>query len=210
MKLAIFGATGRTGKYLLSQALAEGHAVTALVRIPERINETHPQLKLLQGDVRDEGAVSSAVAGAEAVLSTLAPGRGGPTDVMARGAENIVSAMQQHGVRRLVFTAGAGVPAPQDRPNLISKVMGFLVRTLSRQVYEDVMRSVEVVQNSGLDWTIARGPMLVDAPHNGRYQVGFVGNGMNPRLSRGNFADFVLKQAQDDTYLHQLPAVSDS
>ena len=209
MKITLFGATGRTGKYVLEQALEAGHAVTVLVRSPEKLSVTHLKLTVLQGDARDPDDVSRAIVGAEAVISTLGPVRGGPMDVMTRGAENIVAAMKQHGVKRLISTTGAGVSAPQDIPTIMSRFIGFLVRTLSREVYEDSLRGADTIQNSGLDWTIVRGPMLRDAPFDGDYRLGYVGDGMNRTLSRSNFADCILNQLEDETYLHKIPAVSD-
>lgn len=210
MRIALFGATGRTGRYVLEKALQAGHAVTALARKPDGIGISNPNLAVVAGDARDPEAVSLAIAGADAVISTLGPVRGGPMDVMTHAAENIVAAMKQHGVRRLVFTTGAGVPAPQDRPTFMSRFMGFLVRTLSREVYEDSLQGAEIVKNSGLDWTIIRGPMLKDGPFDGNYRLGYVGDGMNRILSRGNFADCVLQQLKDETYLRKIPAVSDT
>jgi putative NADH-flavin reductase len=210
MKVTLFGATGRTGKYVLDQALEAGHEITAVVRSPEKLAATRPGLTVIQGDARDLQTVSDAITGAGAVISTLGPARGGPMDVMTRGAENIVAAMRTHGVSRLIITTGAGVPAPEDQPNFMSKFMGFLVRTLSREVYEDALRGAEIVKNSGLDWTIVRGPMLIDRPVDGDYRAGYVGAGMNRTLSRGNFADFILKQLDDDTFRHKIPAVSDN
>ena len=210
MRITLFGATGRTGEYVLKQALDAGHAVTALVRTPGKLDAASPNLTLVEGDARDAGAVSKAIAGAGAVISTLGPARGGPMDVMTRAAENIVAGMEQHGVKRLIFTTGAGVPAPQDKPTFMSRFMGFLVRTLSRKVYEDSLQGAEIVKQSGLDWTIVRGPMLKDAPFDGDYQLGYVGDGMNRTLARGNFADCVLGQLEDETYLHKIPAASDN
>jgi putative NADH-flavin reductase len=209
MKLTIFGATGRTGKYLLEQALEAGYEVTVLVRSAEKITAESPNLTIIQGDARDAEKVDRAIRRAEAVLVTLGPVRGGPMDVMAKAAANIVSSMKAHNVKRVVFTTGAGVPAPEDQPNLMNKLMGFLVKTLSRQVYQDSLRGVQIIQDSGLDWTIARGPMLRDAPYNGSYQVGYVGVNMSGTLSRGNFAHFVLEQVDDLSYLHKIPAISD-
>jgi len=209
MKLTLFGAAGRTGRHLLEQALGAGHQVTVLVRSPEKITTESPKLKIIQGDARDPEKVSQAIEGADAVLATLGPVRGGPMDVMTTSTENIVSAMKAHNVKRIVFTTGAGVPAPEDRPNFMSKLMGFLVRTLSRAVYEDSLQGARKIMESGLDWTIARAPMLKDGPYNGSYQVGYVGVNMNRNLARGNFAHFVLNQVNDRSYLHKMPAVSD-
>lgn len=57
--------------------------------------------------------------------------------------------------------------------------------------------------------TIARGPMLQDAPYNGKYWVGFVGKEMGRTLSQGNFAHFMLTQVEEKGWVHKMPAVSD-
>lgn len=77
MNLAIFGATGGTGRHLLDQALAAGHHVTALVRTPAALPVTHERLRVLQGDVRDRDQ-AAAIAGQDAVVSALGPHERGP------------------------------------------------------------------------------------------------------------------------------------
>jgi uncharacterized protein YbjT (DUF2867 family) len=49
MKIIVFGATGGTGKLIVSQALAKGHSVTAFVRNPEGLTQD-PHLRVIQGD----------------------------------------------------------------------------------------------------------------------------------------------------------------
>jgi putative NADH-flavin reductase len=50
-RLAIFGATGRAGSELLSQAIDAGHDVRALVRNPSKLESQAAGLTVLQGDV---------------------------------------------------------------------------------------------------------------------------------------------------------------
>lgn len=71
MKLAIFGATGKTGRVLVEQALAAGHEVTAFVRDLSKLTLGHERLSLVQGDVFDAARVEEAVAGKDAVISVL-------------------------------------------------------------------------------------------------------------------------------------------
>lgn len=209
MKLTIFGATGRTGKHLVKQALAAGHVVTAYVRNPARLTLRHENLRVVQGELTDAQKVAEAIAGAEAVISVLGATRSGPAIFLATAAENIVAGMQQHGVRRLVFATGAGVRAPEDVPVGIHKWIGGLMRLVARDVLEDSARAVEIVKASGLDWVIARTPMLRDGPYNGQYRVGFVGKQIGRTLTRGNFAHFLLQQAVEPAWLHRMPALSD-
>jgi len=209
MKLTIFGATGRTGIPLVQQALAAGHTVTAFVRTPEKLPITHDQLTVVQGDATVPAAVERAVAGADAVLSALGQTKGAPKDMQTVATRNIVAAMQQHGVRRLVSLTGAGVDAPQDQPKLINHLIKFALKTLSGDVLRDAENHAEVIRNSDLDWVIVRGPMLTEGPYTGQYRVGWVGVNTSARIARADVADFMLKQVTDDTYLRQAPMISD-
>ncbi len=71
MKLLVFGASGGTGRRLVQQALAQGHIVTAFARDPGKIRQAHANLRVVRGDILDADAVDAAVAGQDAVLSTL-------------------------------------------------------------------------------------------------------------------------------------------
>jgi len=71
MKLVIFGASGKTGRQLVEQALTRGHAVTAFVRNPGKFRLTHANLQLAQGDILNYDTVEPAVRGQDAVLSAL-------------------------------------------------------------------------------------------------------------------------------------------
>ena len=116
--------------------------------------------------------------------------------------------MDAHGVKRLIISAGAGVEDPNDAPKLMNKVIGFMVRTFSSNVYEDMVRTVDVVRSSDLDWTIVRVPMLTDDPAKGDVTVAYVGKGMGARITRADMAAFMLEQLEDGSYLHQAPAIS--
>jgi putative NADH-flavin reductase len=72
VKIAIFGAAGATGRALVIQALAQGHQVTAFVRIPAKFDLMHIGLNVVQGDVTDASAVKHALSRQDAVLCALA------------------------------------------------------------------------------------------------------------------------------------------
>lgn len=208
MKLAIFGATGRTGQHLVRQALERGHEVVAFARSPQKLEPDGDRLTVVQGDVQDAAKVAEAVAGADAVVSVLGPTENKPAFAVTKGTQNILDAMRQHGVQRLVLSAGAGVGDPNDAPKLINRVINALLKLVSRWVYEDMKRVVDTVRQSDVDWTVVRVPMLTDDPAGGTVTAAYVGRGMGMRLSREDMASFMLDQVTDDTYLHQAPAIS--
>jgi putative NADH-flavin reductase len=208
MKVTIFGASGRTGQHLVEQALERGHQVSAFARSPQKLARFDGQIDVVEGDVGDGKAVSRAVSGADAVVSALGPTDNTPDYEVTRGTNNILQAMKQHGVQRLVVSVGAGVGDPQDEPKLFNKLINLLLKLFSRHVYEDMKRSMQTVRDSDREWTVVRVPMLTDDPATGDIKVGYVGKGMGPRLSRADMASFMLDQLHSDAYLHQAPAIS--
>ncbi len=53
MKIALLGATGFVGTALLSEALARGHQITAIVRDPAKLSTRHDLLTVEAGDVEN-------------------------------------------------------------------------------------------------------------------------------------------------------------
>ncbi len=208
MTLTIFGATGKTGVHLLAQALDAGHRVQALVRDPSKVARTDERLTLVQGDVRDATAVARAIEGSDAVLSALGPTRNAPDLAVSTGMAHVISAMQAHGVRRLVVVAGAGVGSEGDRPGMFDRAIGLALRLAAKHVLADMQRTVELVRASDRDWTVVRVPMLTDGPATGAVRIGMVGRGTGPRLARADLATFLLAQVDDRSHVRASPVVS--
>src|SRR6266566_1465024 len=94
MNIVIFGANGATGKILTKQALDSGHRVTAVTRHPEAFPLRDVRLNVMGGDVFDLALVEQAVAGQDAVLSTLGvPFSRKPITIYSRGMANILQAI---------------------------------------------------------------------------------------------------------------------
>ena len=209
MKLTIFGAAGSTGKHLVRKALERGYEVVAYARTPAKLNIQHANLTIIQGDIREADKVSGAIKEADGVINVIGPTPGSPDYLMHQAAENIVTAMKAHEVQRLIWSTGAGVHAPQDEPTLMHKMINFLLKLLSPKVLENALKGAEVVKASGLDWTIARAPMLTDKPGNTNFHVSYVGPEMGRTLSRENFAEFMLEIVETNDWVQKMPAISD-
>lgn len=208
MMLTIFGSTGRSGQYLVQQALALGYEVTAFARSPEKLAPFEGRIRIVKGDLEDAAAVEEAVANADAVLSVLGPTENVPEYQITRGTGYILAAMEKHGVRRLIIAAGAGVSDPNDEPTVVNRAINVLLKLFSRHVYEDMKRTVDLVRASDVAWTIVRVPRLTDGEASGDIKVGYVGKGMGMSVRRGDLAAFMLQQVQSDAYVRQAPAIS--
>jgi putative NADH-flavin reductase len=209
MRLTVFGASGRTGRPLVQQALDAGHDVVAFVRDSSKLGLQHERLTVVQGDAMKSTDVEHSVEGSDAVLSTLGQSKGSPKDLQTVATRNIVAAMEKYSVRRLVSLTGAGVDAPEDQPKLINNVIKFALKTLSGAVLQDALGHVDVIKSSNLDWVIVRGPRLTEGPRTDKYRVGWVGVNTGTSVSRADLADFMLKQVTDNTYLRKMPMISD-
>jgi putative NADH-flavin reductase len=206
--VTIFGGTGKTGRHLVRQALDAGQHVTVLARTPAKVDLQHERLRVIEGDIGDPAAVASAVDGADAVLSVLGPTQNTPDQQVSRGTKHILDAMKNHGVRRLVVSAGAGVGGEGDQPKLFHHLISFALRVAARHVLEDMTRTVAAVRGSDLDWTVVRVPMLSDDPPKGVVRVGHVGVNTGPRITRADMARFMLDQLHDPAHVRQSPVVS--
>lgn len=207
MKLAVFGGTGRTGSLFIEQALAAGHSVTALARTPAKLTLTHPALTLIAGSLDDPAAIARVIEGADAVVSALGPTHNKPDYAISRGTDHILAAMQKYGVRRLIFTTGAGVRDPLDKPKFVDRFFGALLNIVARHVVADMRQAVAKIRAADLDWTVVRAPMLTDQPARGSLKVGYVGD-ITPRLARADMATFMLDQLHETAWLRQAPAIS--
>lgn len=197
-KLLIIGATRHTGYHLMRQALDSGYAVTALARDPARLDVRHERLTVLQGDVMDAATLAPALAGQDAVVSTIGVTSRAPTTLYSEGMRHILQAMRETGVQRLV--AVSATPLSRDAGDTWPSryIMKPLLLALFRPVYADMAIMEKEIRDSDLDWTILRPPRLTDKPATGRYRTA-----LNLSVRRGNvisradLADAILKLLDD-------------
>jgi nucleoside-diphosphate-sugar epimerase len=198
MRLVIFGANGQTGRLLTRQALDAGHTGVAVTRRPEGFPIADPALTVTGADVHDGAALIDIVAGADAVLSTLGVTfTREPVNTYSVGTANIVAAMRQNGVRRLVVvssTAAYHYPGRTGAPLALRVIEPVMTKTLGKTVYDDVRRMETLVRDSGLDWTIVRPSGLFDLSYVTEYFAGEV-DPVGAYTSRTDLADYLLSRA---------------
>ncbi|WP_375424682.1 NAD(P)-dependent oxidoreductase [uncultured Friedmanniella sp.] len=92
MNVVILGATGGTGRLLTRGALERGHTVTAIARRPDRLElPSSHRLEIVAGDVTEPASIAPALRRADVLLSALGVSKGGPPDLLARGARLVTS-----------------------------------------------------------------------------------------------------------------------
>ncbi len=203
MKIAVFGATGGTGRQVLEQGLAKGHEIRALVRSPEKL-EPASGLEIIAGDVLDRAAVDQCLTGTDAVICVLGS-HGSAQPVEAAGTECIVAGMQRLGIQRLIAVTSMGVGDSRDQ---VPAFFRLIMQVTLKKIMAAKEEQERLIRDSGLDWTIVRPGGLTDGPATGRYRSGVDKSIQATRVARADVADFVLQQLLDPRYLRQAPAVS--
>lgn len=205
MKLAIFGATGKTGIELVKQALEDGHTVTAFVRDPARLEIQHGNLTTMIGDVFDTETVAEAVKGQDAVICSLGSNDLKKTTVRTTGTENIISAMKAHGVKRLFAVTAMGVGESWDTLSSINKFF-FAVLLKSSRVDHEAQEAA--IKESGLDWTIVRPSGLIDKPGTGEYRVGENILAETSQIPRADVADLIIKELAENARIRKAVTIT--
>lgn len=208
MQILVVGATGGTGLATVGQALDRGHYVTAFVRDPARLPLTHPHLTVVTGDVLDPNALLPAVRRQDAVICSLG-GRPGQSDrAVADGTVNLIAAMKQASVNRLLVVSSLGVGDSFAGASLPSKLF---IRTVLSGPIAQKEEQEQAVRGSGLDYLIVRPPRLTNDPATGQIAVAesmkFPLFAM-PRISRSDVAAFLLDQLDSSTYVGKMLIVT--
>jgi len=207
--ILIIGATGGTGRQLLTKALERGYRVIALVRDPLGLRLEHPGLTVVRGDVLDADSVDRAMRGQQAVLCALGHKRYfGPTRILSEGTRNILRSMRAHGVRRLVCETSLGIGDSAGRMGLYYTL--FVIPVILPFYYWDKTRQERLIAASELDWVVVRPGALSNAQGRGRYREGAgVGSYVwTVRISRADVADFMLGQLTSGTWLRTAVGIS--
>ncbi|HSR42032.1 MAG TPA: SDR family oxidoreductase [Longimicrobiales bacterium] len=206
----VVGATGGTGRHLVTQALERGYRVTAFVRDPSRLGIDHPRLEVARGDVLDPASVQAAMRGQDAVLCALGHSRYfGPTRILSEGTHNLLRAMEEHGATRLVCETSLGIGDSAGRMGLYYTL--FVIPVVLPFYFWDKTRQERAIAGSGLEWVIVRPGVLTDGEGRGTCRHGSdVGSYLwTVRVRRADVAAFMLDQlAPDAAYVGRAPGVA--
>lgn len=205
MKIIVFGATGGVGRHVVNQALQTGDEVTAFVRDLTKLQIENDHLHVVRGDATNAEEVSAAIAGHDAVISCL-----GSNKMVAKSTQleemtqHIVASMEAHHVKRIVYTASAGIN------NELPGVGGKMVMKMLQNVLIDHRHAVDLIQaHKDLQYTIVRPLGLTNDDYTGAYREAKEGVPENARnIPRADVAHFILKALGDDTYIGESVGIA--
>lgn len=200
MKLFVVGATGRTGRVLLSQAIGRGHQVTALVR---RASVLVPiaNMTVVVGDPRNTDELAAALPGHDVVISALGHRSKADGTLLRDSAAAILAALRRSGIRRYLVVS-QGLLFPSRNP-AIGLLRWFLADTVA-----DSTEMEGVVRASDVEWTIVRAPRLKEGGPSRGYCICI---GSRPRgarsMQRVDLAMYLLDEAEKATHPQSVVGV---
>ena len=207
----IIGASRGIGLETVKAALEAGHSVRALARSARRIPVVHPQLEKMAGDALEMAAVKRALSGVDVVTQSLGVSAGPeivfkPMRFFSKATRVLVTAMEQAHVKRLICVTGFGAGDSRGHGGFLYNLAFHL---LLGRVYDDKDVQERIVRSSKLDWVIVRPVILTDGPKTNACRAL-----VDPRdwtcgfISRADVADFLVKQIDDNTFLHRAAVLT--
>ena len=157
--------------------------------------------------MKDPEAVGVTVRGCDALISALGATRGDDADTRRTGTSNLISAMREEGIVRLVVMGGFHVHCAGEDMNVGQRLVIPFLR-LSGIVVADTTGMAELVLASGLDWTLVRSPRVVHRETAAPPRIGALKLGPWSKATRGDLARLMLDCATKDAYLRQAPMMA--
>ena len=207
--IALIGATGMTGRYVLRRALAEGYPVKVLARTPAKLEGLTPRVTIVQGDARDPEAIEKLLSGSDIVISALGPVKadGAAAQMISTTATgHVISAMRDSHISRYIVVSGAAVVVPGDERNLTGWWMRQLVKLRLGSVLADKQAEYQLLAASDIDWTLVRCPLIDSAPYKNPARVSLL-TPSSFHLIAAELADFIIREVDAPSYVRRAPFV---
>jgi hypothetical protein len=212
-KVCVVGASGKLGQYMVEHALNRGYEVVAVCReqsVP-KLDRFKGRITVMAGMTDDRGVIERAVAGCDAVMTVLAPL--GVHQYASKTAQAVLDLAPERA--RLVFSCGWHITRDgQDRYSRLFltavKVAGWVARAVRYGEIDDQVLACRRIFESDRLWTVVRGSALEEGESQGlpvwSRHVG------DPILDsnitrRVDFALFIVSAIDDDSLIHEAPAI---
>ncbi len=208
-KVIVFGAAGGTGIEVVKQALEAGYQVTAVVRNPEKFTLIHPNLVVKLGDVTLANTIDKVIKDKDVVISAIGNRSTQPTTLYSEGIKNILDAMQQNNVHRLICISAGGLDVNPKASFFVRLLTKYVLQRILKEPYADLRIMEKLVLQSGTDYTIIRPSRLLDKPVTGKYNVGINTNITNPfSIARADVAHFIVNHISDNETFKSITSIS--
>ncbi|GKU06200.1 nad-dependent epimerase dehydratase [Fusarium langsethiae] len=222
MHFLLLGATGRTGKHVVSELHAQNHTATALVRNPDFLTP-QPGMTIVNGtplfkdDIRKaihatpNALPSAAIFTLNTVRKSDSPfaAQVGPPRLLADSCANVCEVLEEAGIYRIVVMSTAGVGDTWKNLPLISRA--FMGLTNVKYALEDHNLLDQEIRTTKMEWSLVR-PVRLDHENNSTLEIetlGGLGVGMTMKdsITPASVAKFLVKIAVEGLYVKEAVVV---
>ncbi|EEL50656.1 MULTISPECIES: SDR family oxidoreductase [Bacillus cereus group] len=205
-KIAIIGANGKAGKYFVTQALKEGYFVRILTRNPQKFKISHKLLEVVQGDARDISAIRQLLQGCNAVINAVGQPKK-ESYIFSTVTNHILEVMEEYRIKRYILISGGSMDVQGDVKSILNKIGAMLFRVFLSDMMKDKYKELQLVRDSGVNWTIVRLPFVIDGEGIGKIKES-LRDLPGITIQNGDIAPFVIKQIQDEMHIGKCPFIS--
>ena len=207
MNITIIGASAGIGLEAVKRGLNRNHSITTLSR--SEIEDKN-SINSILGDATNKEDLKKAIQNADALVITLGTAKNMKTTTLFSDfAELIVEINSENKIDvPVIFVTGFGAGESQ---NYVSWLVKMFLKYLLKDVYADKTKMEEIITQSDMKWTIVRPGRLLDKELTEKYRIeNSLFKGINiGGINRADVADFLIKQAENQTYLKQYVAISE-
>ena len=205
--IALLGATGLVGGFILDRALAQGYDIRALARTPQKLERYEGRITIVKGDALDAAAIEALLQGSHIVISALGPVKAdGEAAKMLNSSvtAELIELMPKYNIARYILVSGAAVVMPGDERNFTGWLMRQLVYLGLHSELEDKQAEYQLLADSSLRWTLVRCPIIEDQPFEESPRVSLE-TPTSFTLRAGELAAFVVDQIDSEEFVEQGP-----
>jgi putative NADH-flavin reductase len=209
MNITIIGASGGIGLETVKRGLNRKHSITTLSR-SEIIIEEKESLKMMLGDATNKADLLNSIHQSEAIIVTLGTGKNMKSTTLFSDFAKLIVQIHRENKIDIPFIIVTGFGAGESK-NYVSWLVKMFLKYLLKDVYADKTKMEEIITHSDLNWTVVRPGRLLDKDLTEKYRVeNKLFKGINiGEINRADVADFLIKQAENQTELKKYIGLSE-
>lgn len=205
-KIAILGANGKAGKILVNEALEKGYQVKILTRNSTNTEKINKNIETIIGDARNFSTIQDLLQGCSAVINAVGQPKN-ESYIFSTVTKHILEAMKESKIKRYILISGGSLNVTGDQKGIINKIGATLFKLFLPKMMQDKYKELQIIQNSGVDWTIVRLPFVIEGTGIGSIKESLV-DMPGIKIQNGDIAPFVIKQINSDRYVGKCPFIS--
>ena len=209
MNITIIGASAGIGLETVKRGLNRNHSITTLSRSEINIEEKQ-SLNMILGDAINKADLFKSIQNADALIITLGTGKNmKPTTIFSDFAKLILEIHNENKITiPFIFVTGFGAG---ESKNYVPWLVKMFLKYLLKDVYADKTKMEEMITHSDLNWTVVRPGRLLDKELTEKYRIeNKLFKGINiGGINRADVADFLIKQAENQTELKKYIGISE-